>query len=194
MKKIIAVLICCFACVFSAAAEEDLLSFSAGLSSGLPFYGADVTEGKLDNFNDSNKRVIVGAIGTVNLNIAEPITFFTGTDILTDFNWNEENRCHILSWDFSLGLKIYPGLGGLNCGLGYVLGYRTTYSGKRMKGQQNYRELSSWGNGFKFLVEYNFAHYGNSKFLPSCGIYWKMMPRGNNYFDNNLVAYITANF
>lgn len=194
MKKIIAVIICSLTCIFSAAADEDLFSFSAGLSSGFPFYGADVTDGKLDKFNDSNKRAIVGALGSVNLNIADPVTFFAGTDLLTDFNWSEENRCHVLSWDFSLGVKIFPGLGGLDLGLGYVLGYRATYSGKRLKGQTNYRELSSWGNGFKFMAEYNFAHAGNSKFLPTLGIYWKMMPRGNNYFDNNLVAYICANF
>lgn len=194
MKKIIAVILCSITFICSAAAEENLFSFSAGLSSGIPFYGSDVTDGKLDKFNDSNSRLVIGALGSINLNIADPITFFLGTDLLTDFNWSSERRCHVLSWDGSLGLKLYPGFGGLNFGLGYVLGYRSSYYGKRGRGLNTYREPSPWGNGFKFLIEYNFAHEGNSKVLPSCGIYYKMMPRGKNHVDNNLVAYITINF
>ena len=51
-----------------------------------------------------------------------------------------------------------------------------------------------WGNGFKFLIEYNFAHSGSSPYLPTVGGYWKHMPRGNSTYDNQLCIYVCSNF
>ena len=191
MKKIFSILTLCLFFSFSLAAEEDFISFSVGLSSGVPFYGSSEITDNLDAFNNQNSRTVVGVLGSINLNIAEPVTFFAGSDFTADFNWDSNARCHILSWDLSSGIKFYPGLEGFNLGLAYVLGYRVDYSG--LKTDSPKRTQSAWGNGFKVIMEYNFAHYGSTKFLPSVGVFWKRMPRGNSKFDNQLTAYICAN-
>lgn len=176
------------------SAEENLLSFSIGLSTGVPIYGSESVDRKLSSFTDQNHRIILGGLGSVNLNLVEPVTFFAGTDFLADFNWSTRQFLNVLDFDMNTGIKIYPGLGGLNLGLAYCLGYSVNYSGLRGPREKTYRAPSPWGNGFKFLMEYNFAHDGFSNFLPTAGFYWKWMPRGSNYHDNYLCAYVSANF
>lgn len=193
MKKIAALFVSLFILVGSIAAEENLVSFSIGLSTGVPLYGSADVSKKISTFTDKNNRMIIGGLGSVNLNIAEPVTFFAGADFLADFNWSSTQYLHVLDFDMDSGIKIYPGLGGLDVGLAYCLGYSVDYSGLRGFGEKTYRAPSPWGNGFKFLMEYNFAHDGFSKFLPTVGFYWKWIPRGNDIHDNYLCAYVTAN-
>lgn len=194
MKKFSVILLFLLFSVTSLFAEERLFSFSAGLSSGIPVYGSDELKTKMSDFSDSSNRGLVGALASINLNVSEVVSFFTGADFLTDFNWNDTQHCNILSLDFNTGIKIYPGLGGLNFGLAYSLGYSSDYYGLKGKEEKTLRTASSWGNGIKVLMEYNFAHYGQSKNLPTTGLYWKLMPRGNNNYDNHFCAYILANF
>lgn len=185
MKKVItflsSALILCTVC-FS---QEKAFNISAGLSSGIPFYGSSSLKTEVEDYA-TDSRIIIGALGAANLNISKPVTIFGGVDFLSDLNWNSDNNCNIFSLDFSLGIKIYPSLGGLNLGLAYVLGYRSVYDTER--------NPSAWGNGTKLSLEYNFVHEGKSKYLPNVGLYWKRMPRGMDTFDNQLCAYAMFNF
>lgn len=187
MKKIFCSLFISF-CLFGMLfANENLFSFTVGLSSGMPFYGEDSEEIDFETKN----RAIVGTYGTVNLNIIKQVTFYTGADLLADFNWESKDYFHHLHVGFPLGVKIYPGLAGFNLGLAYTLGFRNdVYRVEDIK--DNY--LSPWGNGFKLTMEYDFAHDGSSNYLPTIGISWNIMPRGNYNYDNLLVFYIGENF
>ena len=107
----------------------------------------------------------------------------TGSEI------SKANKLHV---SFPLGVKIYPGFGGLNLGLAYTLGFRA--DSIKVKNAGDYNDTTPWGNGFKFLVEYNFAHEGKSKYYPSIGGYWNLMPRGHKSYDNLIVLYVAGNF
>lgn len=188
MKKITALLIS-FLFIFTLSAEENFFTISVGLSSGVPFYGSEDLSDKIKSFEDKNNRSIIGVNGTLNLNVSEPITFFFGTDFISDFNWLGNTKLNVFTFDLSTGIKVYPNLEGFNIGIAYCLGYRTDYFGNANLD----RTASPWGNGYKISMEYNFHHENNTRFLPSIGISWKKMPRGNKKYDNFITAYCLLN-
>ncbi len=191
MKKKLLVLFITFFIAMSLSAEEELFSLSAGISSGIPLYGAGSST-RYDKALPGNTRAIFGTVVSVNLNLIKQITLFAGNDNVFDLCWNSTEYVHKMHFSFPLGIKIYPGLGGLDIGLAYTLGFRFDYTNTTEFSEK--KEFTSWGNGLKVLVEYNFAHEGKSKYYPTIGGYWNLMPRGNNSFDNLLVLYIAANF
>ena len=190
MKKYMSFIFIIFFACLTLSANERLFSFSAGLSSGGPLYGEDSVISTGSEIEKPN-RVIIGALFSINLNIIKQVTFYTGSDILWDLVWDSKQHSNKTHVDFPLGIKIYPGLGGLNLGLAYTLGFRADSISTC---EHEYNGISSWGNGFKLSLEYNFAHEGNSNYYPSIGGYWNLMPRGNNSYDNLLVLYIVENF
>lgn len=191
MKKIAALIFTTFIAFTSLNASERLFSISAGLSSGVPIYGTNSVASTGSEIEKGN-RVIIGSMLALNLNIIKQTSFYIGNDTLWDITWNASEKSSKLHVSFPLGIKIYPGLGGLNVGLAYTLGFRADNIKVDEVGEFN--ETSPWGNGFKFQVEYNFAHEGKSNYLPSIGGYWNLMPRGNDSYDNLIVLYIAANF
>ena len=191
MKKITALLITVIITCASLCAKDRLFSFSAGLSSGLPIYGADSVISTGSEIPNGN-RIIVGSTIAVNLDVIKNVRFFLGNDTVWDITWNHADKSSKLHISFPLGLKVYPGLGGLNLGLAYTLGFRIDNIRTDLLGE--YNNISPWGNGFKFQVEYDFAYEGKSRYYPAVGIYWNLMPRGNNSYDNLIVLYIAANF
>lgn len=191
MKKIPALLLTALLLGSSIFAKEGLLSFSAGISSGLPVYGANSVISTGTEIPNGN-RMIIGGLASVNLNILPQISFYLGNDLLWDITWSSAEKSSKLHVSFPLGIKIFPGVGGLNFGIAYTLGFRVDNIKTSSVGE--YNDISSWGNGFKLHVEYDFAHDGKSKYYPSVGTYWNLMPRGNNSWDNLIVLYIAANF
>ena len=191
MKKIPALLLTALLLGSSIFAKEGLLSFSAGISSGLPVYGANSVISTGTEIPNGN-RMIIGGLASANLNILSQISFYLGNDLLWDITWNSAEKSSKLHVSFPLGIKIFPGVGGLNFGIAYTLGFRVDNIKTSSVGE--YNDISSWGNGFKLHVEYDFAHDGKSKYYPSVGTYWNLMPRGNNSWDNLIVLYIAANF
>lgn len=189
MKKITALFILLSSLIFSVAAEESLFSFSAGLQSGLVFYG-DKNMKKLNKELDGS-HVLVGALAEINVNPFKEVTFFAGGDLLCDYIIDGDEHSNHFSLDFPFGIKIYPGIGGLNFALAYTIGIR--YDSIDTE-DLSVKESTPWGNGLKTQIEYNFAHEGKSKYYPSIGVSWKYIPRGNNKCDNIVAAYIKANF
>ena len=136
--------------------------------------------------------IFVSPVGYDLVNPIKEVSFFAGADILTDFNSKTPYTSNHLSFDIPFGIKIYPNLAGFCLGLAYANGFRSDYFNLEESGKVNSK--TSWGNGFKFLIEYNFAHSGSSPYLPTVGGYWKHMPRGNSTYDNQLCIYVCSNF
>jgi len=191
MKKIFLSLLLIFAATFSFYAKERLVGFSLGISSGVPFYTSEEMKEIHSDLSDGT-RVIIGGLCELKFNPIEQVTFFAGTDLLCDFVNEKPNAANHLSFDIPSGIKAYPGLEGVCVGIAYALGYRADYLNLSDTGKENSK--TAWGNGFKVMAEYNFAHCGSSSFLPTVGMYWKRMPRGENNFDNHICAYVCANF
>ena len=191
MKKISVLLFSALFFCTALSANERLFSFSAGLTSGVPVYGTNSVASTGSEIEKGN-IVIIGSLLSVNLNLIKQVSFYLGNDTLWDITWNASEKSSKLHVSFPLGIKIYPGLGGLNVGLAYTLGFRADNIKVDEAGEFN--ETSPWGNGFKFQVEYNFAHEGGSRYYPSIGGFWNLMPRGNDSYDNLIVLYIAANF
>lgn len=192
MKKIISVIFTIFLLSFSVFSEEDLFSFSAGISSGIPIYGKKPFSEQTYQIEDKH-RIILGTMFHINLNPYKQISFFTGTDVLSDFNFNfDSEHANSIHIGFPLGIKIYPNLKGFNMGIAYVLGFRADDIKTDVYGKDSY--IAAWSNGFRFLAEYNFAHVGKSKYYPSIGLSWDYMPRGNYTKDNIITFYIAENF
>ena len=191
MKKHLSfIFIILFACS-TLSAKERLISFSAGLSSGVPIYGANSVVSTGSEISKGN-RIILGTNVSANLNPISQVSFYLGNDIIWDFTWNSSEKSSKVHLSIPLGIKVYPGLGGLNLGLAYTLGLR--FDNIKTDSIGEYNDSTPWGNGFKFQVEYNFAHEGSSRYLPSVGGYWNLMPRGNSSYDNLIVFYVAANF
>ena len=191
MKRNISSVIIILLFFTSLSASENLFSVSAGLTSGVPIYGTNSVASTGSEIEKGN-RVILGSLLSLNLNPLKQVTFYLGNDILWDITWNANDKSSKLHVSFPLGIKVYPGLGGLNVGLAYTLGFRA--DNIKVESIGEYNETSPWGNGFKFQVEYNFAHDGKFRYLPSIGGYWNLMPRGHESYDNLIVLYIAANF
>ena len=191
MKKYLSFVLLILLTLPALSAKEKLFSISAGLSSGVPIYGNNSVVSTGSEIQKGN-RVILGTLFAVNLNVINQVSFYLGNDTLWDITWNAAENSSKLHVNFPLGIKVYPGLGGLNLGLAYTLGFRLDNIKTDALGE--YNATTPWGNGFKFQMEYNFAHDGKSQYLPSIGGYWNLMPRGNNSYDNLIVLYIAANF
>lgn len=191
MKKItLSILLSIFLC-FAASAQEDLLTMNLGISSGIPFHG-DQNQNLFATQIETDKRVIVGTFLNANLNLIKQVSFYIGAELLTDFNWKDYSYKHFLHTGFPLGIKVYPGLGGLNLGLAYELGFRSDFF--QLPNGSSVNNSMAWGNGFKLHIEYNFAHTSKIKNLPIIGCSWNLMPRGNYSYDNLLVFYLGLNF
>lgn len=190
MKKLFITFILSLFSVFSVFADEDLFSFSAGLSTGVPIYGTSSINKKINQLDDKH-RFIIGSMATININPVKQATFFTGADFLADFNWSDDDYVHFLHVAFPVGVKVYPGLEGFDLGLAYSLGFRADITKINNNKDHN---IAAWSNGFKFFMEYNFAHCGTSKYYPTIGLSWNLMPRGMNDYDNLITFYILENF
>ena len=190
MKKIISVLILSIVFITGLTGKENPVSFSAGLSTGIPFYGSKETD-RINKSLENPGRFIIGAYGNINFNIIEQGTLFLGADLLSDFIWNNDYHSNHIHFSMPVGFKIYPNLQGLCFGIAYTLGFRADF----IDTVDVYKkEIPCWGNGFKLFTEYNFAKYGKSKYLPIIGFSWNLMPRGGNAYDNIINFYVGANF
>lgn len=188
MKKILTVIISLICISFSLCAEKNLLSFSFGLSTGIPVYQSQTIKEE-EEYIEANRRFVIGTYAYANINIIDYASVFAGAELLSDFNWNGKNYSNHLDLDFPLGLRLSPGLAGFSFGTAYLLGFRGDFY-KNDFGKAN--TATPWGNGFKLFAEYDFSNQ-KYKFLPTIGLSWNIMPRGNNEYDNLLSLYLGLN-
>lgn len=189
MKKIVSSLIALFIFISSSyAVLPKKIDFSVGLSSGIPLYGSSEIKNAIDSIENPN-RIIIGTFANANINPIKYATFSVGTELLADFCWNSDINTNLMHMDFPLGLKIYPGFGGLGLGLAYTLGFCTVMI--KDDAGNKYNDVSPWGNGFKLFLEYDFSRTAKSIYFPTIGVTWNLMPRGNNNYDNLIVFYLS---
>ena len=177
---------------FSFFATEKPVSFTVGLGSGIPFYGKMEEEfQEFDSISTQNK-IVLDSFANINFNVINQARFFAGIELFTDFAWKNDVYKNFLHLCFPVGFRFYPNLGGLNLGVAYALGFRANFY--RADSYPKRNTASSWGNGFKFLCEYDFAYDSEHKWLPAIGCSWTFMPRGKYSYDNLLNFYISENF
>ena len=191
MKKILTLAIILGLFTTGLSAEKNLISFSAGLSTGIPIYNSENITNNTSEW-ESSTRLVIGTFAYVNLNLIEYASIYSGVNFLSDFNWTENdlyaNHLHL---DFPLGLRLSPGLEGFSFGTAYLLGFRSDFYNNL--DDEKSSSITAWGNGFQFFAEYDFSYHG-STFLPLVGISWGLIPRGNYEYDNLLNLYLGITF
>lgn len=186
MKRFICVLMAVSCIAFVSAASKFKFTWAAGSSA--MFYGDPNFIEKFDGLEAKGCKnvVLFGELG-FRLMCTDNIAFCLNALLNMDLLTNLSDSGFFLDYAVSGGVKVYPGLGGLCIGMEYA-------TGRRSDSITDVPEhVSSWGNGFRFLVEYEFTNLLKA-FSPSLGMAWRRMPRGNNSADNILSFYIRAPF
>lgn len=130
-------------------------------------------------------RVVLEFDATMEFIIHPAIRIAAGSILLADFKFMDERHYNSLDYNFYGGIRGYPGLGGLRLGVDYNLGRRTDFIDiPSINGVKS----TAWGNGFRFLLEYDFRHE-KTGLLPMIGGSWRYLPRGGNTSDHILSVY-----
>ena len=169
------------------AFADSAFDFTWAFGSSANIYGDSAFEARYDALKArGNKNIVLsGELGlrmmfSENLGITANVLINLDMLTFSDFNL-------FFDYGISSGVRVYTGLGGLNLGIEYVTGRRTDFV------HDASTSSSAWGNGFRFMLEYEFQNLIKT-FSPSLGIAWRRMPRGNNAADNILTFYIRAPF
>lgn len=181
MKFRIFVLLLLFTILPSSLFAASGFEFSLG--SGYIFYGSQTVRNRNKALGQDH-QVILTTEATGILPLQEHIYLTAGTDVSLDARWSGSNHIYLLDYSGMVGFRIYPGLQGLLFQVDYALGRRTDFIS--LKNEDSYKESTSWGNGFKLGVDYDFSVHTKGKIAPSVGFAWKNMPRGG-YRDNLLM-------
>ena len=190
MKKLLG--FCAFlALAFELSAKSSkIVGFDIGLSSGLPVYSDSAVSDSNELVNDGDfNRVIAGGLFDFSFRLCEPLKLLLGADLLCDFIWSGSDYSNHLDYAFWSGIKAYPGIGGLNCSVAYALGRRSDF--RNNDADDSIISSSSWGNGFRLGVEYDFLYGSSRTCMPALGFYYRFMPRGNDTYDNVFSVYIS---
>lgn len=172
--------------------RDKIIGFDVGLVTCIPVYG--------DTSSTYKNRVVIGNDGDISLKIGAPLKILFGYDLIGDINWDKNEHSNHLDYAFWSGVKVYPRIGGLNGTLAYALGARTDFIDEKVfdeNGDSKTRsvvETTAWGNGFKIGVEYDFLYDSNRRTMPALGFFYRLMPRGNNNYDNIFAFYINMGF
>ncbi len=182
MKKLPLLIILLFYPLALSIALDFKPGYEFGLGSGYVFYGDEEAKDLIDAI-DNDHRSIVCANAAFLLGVNEYVKFALGGDSLLDSYWKGGEYVHLFDYCGTLGFRIFPALAGLNIGVDYCLGRRTDFYD--FKGVKADHRSSSWGNGFKFSLGYDFG-WDNFGFAPHIGAFVRRMPRGNHDADTVL--------
>lgn len=191
MKKFLSLLFTFIIASSLFSVSPKIMDISVGITTGVPLYGNGETIILKDKIVNPN-RVIIGTLVNLNLNPNDYFTFYTGTELLCDFCWNSNINANFFHTTFPLGVKLFPAKGGLSLGIAYTLGFCGISTKDSFGIKKNY--LTPWGNGLKISTEYDFSRISKYSYLPTLGISWNLMPRGNYSFDNIFTFYLTMHF
>ena len=170
-----------------AVAAESEFDFTWAFGSSGVFYGDPDFNTQFDTIKArGNKNIVLSGEAGIRVMFTEYIGITVNAIVNMDMLMFEDFNL-FLDYGIASGARVYTGLGGLNLGIEYVTGRRTDFVSAAPT------TSSSWGNGFRFLLEYEFKNLIKS-FSPSLGIAWRRMPRGNNAADNIVTFCIRAPF
>lgn len=185
MKKFISVVILLLAAAVLFADEYVHPLWSLGTSA--VFYGDPAIKEMNENLKkqDYMSLVLTGEYG-IRAQLDDKIDFVM-LGYLTLDNLAKGNNS-ILRLDYGLtgGVRLRPGLGGVSLGCEYCTGQRADINS--LSSGKPDSSTTQWGNGYRFLFEYDFSSMLNG-IAPVLGISYRTMPRGNNYRDGHLAFY-----
>jgi len=191
LKKIVIIFTFLFLIPRAFSQDSDFFNWDIGFATGIPFhYGESDTN--ISNFDaNSLNRVLIGATSNFYFKI-DGIAFIDfGIDSLFDFKWTSSDYANSIDYSFFGGVKIYPGLGGLNFSIAYCFGNRSDFL--KIDGEKDIFQ-HSWGNGARFSLEYDFNYLKATNIKPIVGGYYRFIPRGNYVYDHILCAYVALKF
>ena len=142
-------------------------------------------DSSLRSYAEDMQRVVLELDGTMEFIFHPSIRIAAGSILLTDFKFKGDEYYNSLDYSIYGGIRIYPGLGGLRLGVDYNLGRRTDFIDIPPVNDVN---SSALGNGFRFLLEYDFR-YAKTGLLPMVGGSWRYVPRGGDTSDHILSVY-----
>lgn len=191
MKKIVIIFTFLFFIPHAFSQDSDFFNWDIGFATGIPFhYGESDTN--ISNFDaNSLNRVLIGATSNFYFKIDDIAFIDFGIDSLFDFKWNSSDYANSIDYSFFGGVKIYPGLGGLNFSIAYCFGNRSDFL--KIDGEKDIFQ-HSWGNGARFSLEYDFNYLKETTIKPIVGGYYRFIPRGNYVYDHILCAYVALKF
>lgn len=185
MKKIfvISVLILISSVVFAGEYVHSM--WSVGTSA--IFYGDPEVKDLNDNLKkqDYMNLVLTGEYGA-RVQLDEKIDFVAFAYLTLDNLSQKKNVMLRLDYGVSGGVRLRPGLGGINLGCEYCTGQRA--DADSLNKDKAEWSVTQWGNGYRFMFEYDFSSL-MSGIAPVIGVSFRSVPRGNNCSDGNLAFY-----
>lgn len=192
-KTFLIITLSLFAALGVFASGESFFTPEISLGTGVSIYDDKASTARKVILDRSDyKRIIAGLTADTNLNISEPIKVIFGAEAFCDFLWIKGSYYHTTDYAFFSGIKIFPGVQGLNFSIAYTLGNRTdffSYYDEEEDTTIKKNDPKSWGNGFRLGIQYDFMEDRDYKVKPQVGVYYRCIPRGNYNTDHILSIY-----
>ena len=188
MKKTFLILLCMFTFTFAFSMANGRILSGGSIGTGAIFYGNSTN---LSEVSDFSRFIVEGDLFAAFV-LDESVNFNAGVVSVWDFHFHDKQHYILGDYGFYGGARVYPGLMGLCVGVDYILGRRTDFISLKDENVTNGIFSTAWGNGFRFLVEYDFT-YGGVGFAPVIGASWRQMPRGGSA-DNILSIYFRMSY
>lgn len=173
--------------------QSENIAFYLDIGTGYSFYGSSRIKDENDYISDYSRTIISGA-AISSFRLSSQLRFIAGMDGLGDFMYSGKE--HIVRWDYSFlgGIEIFTPVEGLSASVSYNIGKRADFVALKDENGDLHKDSgsSSWGNGFRFSLDYDFSSFGPS-WVPGVGLAWKNMPRGNTR-DNTISVYLRFHF
>ena len=185
MKKLKLVFIGLFLILtFNGFANDSKVNFHWGIGTAGILYGDDSTKELTKTLtNDEFSRMILSGELGFSIKLDKSIRFVTGGNVSYDLFMKNSQNASFLDYAFFGGLRVYPNLGGFNVGLEYNIGQRANFY--NLVDYEATSGLTNWGNGFRFVTEFDFSYYTEG-LAPVIGLSYRRMPRGgfaDNFFS-----------
>lgn len=185
MKKLKLVFIGLFLILtFNGFANDSKVNFHWGIGTAGILYGDDSTKELTKTLtNDEFSRMILSGELGFSIKLDKSIRFVTGGNVSYDLFMKNSQNASFLDYAFFGGLRVYPNLGGFNVGLEYNIGQRANFY--NLVDYEATSGLTNWGNGFRFVTEFDFSYYTEG-LAPVVGLSYRRMPRGgfaDNFFS-----------
>lgn len=188
MKKrirYIAIFIFLMVC-FPVFSEDSVFNFHWTIGTAAISYGDSQTKTLTKNLSndDFTRLVLSGELG-LSIKLDKSIRFMAGGNLVYDSYIKGSQSAFLIDYAIFGGIRIYPGLGGFNLGLEYNTGRRSNfYNLNSSNSPESYS--TNWGNGFRFVTEYDFS-FNTEGLAPVVGISYRRMPRGG--FADNIFSF-----
>ena len=169
---------------FNGFANDSKVNFHWGIGTAGILYGDDSTKELTKTLtNDEFSRMILSGELGFSIKLDKSIRFVTGGNVSYDLFMKNSQNASFLDYAFFGGLRVYPNLGGFNVGLEYNIGQRANFY--NLVDYEATSGLTNWGNGFRFVTEFDFSYYTEG-LAPVVGLSYRRMPRGgfaDNFFS-----------